>query len=114
LFGSHMPTNIIVVGAAYQTGIIPISAESIENAITVNGVSVQTNIEAFRAGRLAVMDPEWALTTTEQAIRDGDLDIQPEVTSEARVLIERVAEEGELARLLEIRVPELIAYQNVK
>ena len=51
LFSSHYQANIMVVGAAYQVGCIPISAEKIEEAIKINGVKVDVNILAFRAGR---------------------------------------------------------------
>ncbi|MEK7409926.1 MAG: indolepyruvate ferredoxin oxidoreductase family protein, partial [Actinomycetota bacterium] len=37
VFRDHMPANLIALGAAYQFGVLPISRESIESAITVNG-----------------------------------------------------------------------------
>lgn len=114
LFGSHMPTNLIVVGAAYQRGLIPIRAEAIERAITVNGVAVKANIDAFRAGRRAVVEPEWAQQVVDGSFRAGDMVIEPEIMPEAEVLIDRVGADGELLRLLRIRVPELISYQNIK
>jgi indolepyruvate ferredoxin oxidoreductase len=36
---------------------LPVSAEAIEQAIEVNGVSIKMNKEAFRLGRLAVVNP---------------------------------------------------------
>src|SRR5256885_17129105 len=51
---------MLVLGAAYQAGAIAVSAEAIEEAIVLNGVSVQMNTHAFRAGRLFVGDPVWA------------------------------------------------------
>jgi indolepyruvate ferredoxin oxidoreductase len=60
LFGTHLAANFIVVGAAFQAGLIPLSVESIERAITVNGTAPAMNIQAFRVGRQMVIDPGWA------------------------------------------------------
>ncbi|HEY4452789.1 MAG TPA: indolepyruvate ferredoxin oxidoreductase family protein, partial [Pseudonocardiaceae bacterium] len=56
-FGDYMLTNIIALGTAYQAGLLPISATSIERAIELNGVAVPANTQAFRHGRLWVHDP---------------------------------------------------------
>jgi indolepyruvate ferredoxin oxidoreductase len=112
LFGSHMQANLMMVGAAFQRGLIPVSAEAIEQAITLNGVAVKANIQAFRVGRRIVIDPAWVSTL--QTTRQGQLDDAPapSLSAEARQLVESVGASGELRRLLEIRVPELIEYQN--
>ena len=112
LFGSHMPANLMLIGAAYQLGLIPISAEAIEQAIQLNGVAVKANIQSFRVGRRIVFEPSWSPTLA--TTRQGQLDETPEVTPEARAIINTIGAGGELLRLLEIRVPELIAYQNEK
>jgi indolepyruvate ferredoxin oxidoreductase len=110
LFDDHMASNLIVLGAAYQAGAIPVSARAIEEAIALNGVSVKMNTQAFRAGRLAVADPAWVAGL--RTHRLGAVETVPALTAEARTLVESVGAEGELRRLLEVRVPELIAYQN--
>lgn len=112
LFGTHMPANMITIGAAYQAGAIPIPAEAIEQAITLNGVAVEANLNAFRVGRLTVADPGWVETL--HIGRVGEVKIQPEVSPQAQALLASVGATGELQRLLEIRVPELVAYQNKK
>lgn len=58
LFGDFMMTNMVAIGAAYQAGWLPISAECIEAAIRLNGAQVEANTMAFRAGRLWVHAPE--------------------------------------------------------
>ncbi len=57
VFASQPMANVLVVGVAYQLGIIPVSAESIEQAMTLNGVAVEMNIEAFRLGRRLAIEP---------------------------------------------------------
>ncbi|MFB4266694.1 indolepyruvate ferredoxin oxidoreductase family protein [Nonomuraea sp. GTA35] len=58
LFGDHMPANLLLLGAAYQHGCLPVSAASIEQAITLNRAAVEQNLAAFRWGRAAVSHPE--------------------------------------------------------
>jgi indolepyruvate ferredoxin oxidoreductase len=43
---------------AFQSGRIPLSADTLETAITLNGQAIEKNIRAFRMGRLAMADPE--------------------------------------------------------
>jgi len=57
LLGDSIATNIMMMGYAYQKGLLPLSAEAIEKAIEVNGVSIKMNTQAFRLGRLAAADP---------------------------------------------------------
>ncbi len=109
LFGNHMQANIMTIGAAYQAGILPITAVAIEHAIQLNGVAVEQNRQAFRVGRLIT-------------INNGQLDAEfetkesntppPQLTAEAQSILATVGADGELERLLTIRIPELIAYQN--
>ena len=42
--------NIFLLGVAVQKGAIPVSPESVEEAITLNGVSVEKNVSAFKWG----------------------------------------------------------------
>jgi indolepyruvate ferredoxin oxidoreductase len=58
LFGDHMPANVIMLGAAYQHGCLPVSASAIERALELNGAAVEVNRAAFRWGRAAAANPE--------------------------------------------------------
>ncbi|HEX3962223.1 MAG TPA: indolepyruvate ferredoxin oxidoreductase family protein [Trebonia sp.] len=84
LFGDEQYANMILVGAAYQAGALPIGAAAIESAIGLNGVAVDVNVAAFRQGRQAIAGPAAA-----EPDRDRDL-----------------------AAILAVRVPELTAFQD--
>jgi indolepyruvate ferredoxin oxidoreductase len=58
LFGSATSANIFVVGMAFQSGCLPVAAARLEQAIRLNGVAVDSNLAAFRWGRVQVADPE--------------------------------------------------------
>jgi indolepyruvate ferredoxin oxidoreductase len=57
LLGDSIATNMMMMGYAYQKGLLPLSASSIEQAIEVNGVAIKMNQQAFQLGRLAAADP---------------------------------------------------------
>lgn len=57
LLGDSIATNMMMMGFAYQQGLLPLQAASIEQAIDLNGVSIKMNMLAFQLGRLAAADP---------------------------------------------------------
>jgi indolepyruvate ferredoxin oxidoreductase len=57
LMGDSIAANMFMLGFAYQRGLIPISAQSIEAAIVINGAAQQMNKEAFLWGRRTAVDP---------------------------------------------------------
>lgn len=56
LLGNGMAVNLFCVGFAWQQGLIPLQRQSIEQAIRLNGVAVEANIQAFLWGRRAAND----------------------------------------------------------
>ena len=71
LLGDSIATNMMMMGYAYQKGLLPLTAAAIEQAIGINGVAIKMNTEAFRLGRLAVADPGTAGDHDEGPGRDG-------------------------------------------
>ncbi|MGD9617574.1 MAG: indolepyruvate ferredoxin oxidoreductase family protein [Alphaproteobacteria bacterium] len=57
LLGDSIASNLFMLGYAYQKGLVPVSAASIERAIELNGVAVEFNRKAFDWGRRAALNP---------------------------------------------------------
>ena len=111
LFGDAMATNNFMVGVAFQAGTIPLKAESIEQAIKNSGVGVEQSLAAFRWGRMAVVDRAYVMAE----IAKGPAGVKPaapQLTAAARAMVDATGAQGEVRRLLEIRVPDLIDYQD--
>lgn len=56
LMGDSIATNLFMLGFAVQKGLIPLSVDSIREAIRLNGVAVQANLHTIEWGRLAAHD----------------------------------------------------------
>ena len=50
LLGDAVTANVFLLGVAYQAGVVPVKASSIEAAIDLNGTAVELNLQAFRVG----------------------------------------------------------------
>jgi len=92
LFGDDQFANVFLVGAGFQTGALPLPPDAIEEAIRVNGVAVEKNLQAFRRGRQYVADPSALLA--------------------AAGLDRPAPAEPTLDRLIRIRSDDLTAYQD--
>ncbi len=116
VFSDHMPANLIALGAAYQFGVLPISRESIESAITVNGAAVERSLLAFRLGRLVVADPQ-LIERRFSVSRPGSMDPSPsqaaKVKAQALIAAQLPGETNrDLADFVALLAAELIDYQN--
>ncbi|WP_342711731.1 indolepyruvate ferredoxin oxidoreductase family protein [Bradyrhizobium sp. B124] len=99
LLGDSIATNIMMMGFAYQRGLLPLSAESIQQAIEVNGVSIKMNTQAFQLGRLAAADPARLA-----AMMKGQDDVAPVKSLDAMSLDEIIIHRMDL----------LTGYQNAR
>ncbi|MCK5753101.1 MAG: 2-oxoacid:acceptor oxidoreductase family protein, partial [Mycobacterium sp.] len=110
LFGDEQFANMLMVGVAYQTGALPISADAIESAIGVNGVAVDANVQAFRRGRQLVADPG-AVTAAVDAVRPAAPVDEP--SPFALDLVARFGDvDDELRNALLLRIDDLVGYQS--
>jgi indolepyruvate ferredoxin oxidoreductase len=105
LLGDVTPANMVVLGAALQTGVLPVSVAAIERAIELNGTMVELNLAAVAWGRAWVS----AADAVEAAMAGRPTSAA--LSAEAQRLIDSVTrEDGELRTLLEVRVPDLIGW----
>ncbi len=58
LLGDTVFANIILLGFAWQSSLVPVSLTALLRAIELNGVAVPANVQAFAWGRLACARPD--------------------------------------------------------
>ncbi|MGB1515177.1 MAG: indolepyruvate ferredoxin oxidoreductase family protein [Paracoccaceae bacterium] len=91
LLGDSIYSNMVVFGAAWQMGFIPLSHNALYEAIALNGAKVEQNQRAFEVGRWAAEYPE---------------DTQKLIASEVVALPEKGADK------IAYRIDHLRAYQG--
>ena len=106
LFGDHLPTNMVMLGAAWQSGHLPLTAAALEEAIRLNGAGATENLSAFRWGRAAAVDPS-AVT----AALAPPAPPAPTAPAALRRLLDSAP--AALADTLELRVADLAGYQSI-
>ncbi|KGJ06394.1 indolepyruvate ferredoxin oxidoreductase [Paracoccus halophilus] len=60
LLGDSIYSNMLVLGASWQRGLLPLGEEAILKAIELNGAKVAENQRAFQIGRWAILHPDKA------------------------------------------------------
>ena len=58
LMGDALFGNMLLLGYAWQSGLVPVSARALEQAIVLNGTAIEANRQAFLWGRRAAVNPE--------------------------------------------------------
>ncbi|TCS63260.1 indolepyruvate ferredoxin oxidoreductase [Primorskyibacter sedentarius] len=89
--GDSIYSNMMMLGAAWQRGLVPLSMQAIDAAIELNGTAIDRNKRAFQIGRWAVLHPEDAARLAE-----------PTVVHLPKTLDDKIA----------YRAEQLIAYQG--
>ncbi|MEK9672894.1 MAG: indolepyruvate ferredoxin oxidoreductase family protein [Rhodospirillaceae bacterium] len=92
LMGDSIAANIMLIGFAWQRGLLPLSWDALDRAIELNGVSLAFNKQAFEWGRRAAYD----LAAVERL---------------AGVRVQ-APEDFDLGRFIDRRISDLTRYQN--
>ncbi|NJD24382.1 MAG: indolepyruvate ferredoxin oxidoreductase family protein [Betaproteobacteria bacterium] len=58
LMGDALFANLLLLGYAWQRGLVPVTAAALDQAIALNGAAVAANRLAFLWGRRAAVDPQ--------------------------------------------------------
>jgi indolepyruvate ferredoxin oxidoreductase len=66
LLGNTVFANIILLGFAWQKGLVPISLGALNRAIELNGVAIEKNQQAIAIGRIAAINPDALKEQSEQ------------------------------------------------
>ncbi|MCK0150949.1 indolepyruvate ferredoxin oxidoreductase family protein [Marivita sp. S6314] len=91
VLGDSIFSNMMVLGAAWQKGLVPLTRDAILKAVQLNGAAAERNIRAFEVGRWAVLYPE-----------DAARVIQPNVVALPKTLDDKIA----------FRFDHLVKYQS--
>ncbi len=95
LLGEALASNMILLGYAWQKGLLPLRRDSIEQSIRLNGVAIDANLQAFLWGRRFAEHADKVLTLT---------GIGPKLTE--------VMAAQSLDEVVDYRRSELVAYQS--
>jgi len=57
--GDTIYANVVMLGFAWQHGLIPVSRAALERAIELNAIKIPENLRAFGIGRLAAAEPAY-------------------------------------------------------
>ena len=90
LFGNAQALNTLLLGIAYQRGILPVGEASLLRAIELNGTAIALNRRVFLWGRIFAANPDLAVT----------------------ILSDRALPPDDLPTLIDRRATELVAYQS--
>jgi len=131
--GDRIATNIMMLGYAWQSGLLPLSFAALDGAIKLNGIAIEQNRLAFHWGRKLALDPASvnasstsnANTTTDikaldtlQALLEHRVNHLADYQNErlAQVYRQRVAAFAERCKLLGLdeSLPRLVADQYAK
>ncbi|MFT4125682.1 MAG: indolepyruvate ferredoxin oxidoreductase family protein [Gordonia sp. (in: high G+C Gram-positive bacteria)] len=113
LFGDEQFANVVLLGAAVQTGAVGVSPRSIERALELNGVAAAANVTAFRRGRQVVADPETLKTLLAQLHPGVHADeVDAAATTEVDAVLGEVP--AALREVIARRFDDLVGYADIR
>jgi indolepyruvate ferredoxin oxidoreductase len=87
LLGNSIYANVMMLGCAWQQGLVPVSLNALMRAIELNGVEIAKNRQAFEWGRIAASDPK-LLADLLDANEPGDDSLEDLIKRRAEFLVD--------------------------
>lgn len=84
--GDSIAANVMMLGYAWQEGLVPLSFDALDQAIALNGVAVEANRAAFMWGRALSHDPQ---SVKRHTPADAPVTLHPQAMSLAQILAHR-------------------------
>ncbi|MDH5583874.1 MAG: indolepyruvate ferredoxin oxidoreductase family protein [Gammaproteobacteria bacterium] len=108
LLGDTIYANVLLLGFAWQSGLVPVSLQALTRAIELNAVAVDNNKLAFAWGRMAAIEPE----RISQALNsDGDDATLDAVVARRRDFLVEYQNE-KLAARFDVRVASVLKHEK--
>ncbi|MFK7874338.1 MAG: indolepyruvate ferredoxin oxidoreductase family protein [Paracoccaceae bacterium] len=86
--GDSIFSNMMIFGAAWQMGLVPVSGDAIRAAIELNGAAVKRNLRAFDLGRWAVLHPDAAAKVLEPNVMQLPTSLDDKIAFRADHLVQ--------------------------
>jgi indolepyruvate ferredoxin oxidoreductase len=115
VFANHLLANVVLLGAAFQLGGLPLSLADIDAAMARQGRNADDNRAAFAWGRWVVHDPGAvsAILAARDPNTDALLDPSERAVAAAKRLLESRTIPSELAPLVQRRTAQVVDYQSI-
>jgi len=85
LMGDTLTANVLLLGFAWQQGLVPLSRAALMRALELNAVDVEANKLAFACGRLAAADPETLNALLGESARPEAAELLDAIVERARL-----------------------------
>lgn len=85
--GDSIYSNMMILGAAWQQGLLPIGLDAMMQAIELNGAAVERNKRAFEIGRWAMLSPAEAAKLIDKTVVEKPKSLDEKIAFRADHLI---------------------------
>ena len=112
LMGSVTSSNIFLLGVAVQFGALPVTPQSFEQAIKLNNVNIEGNLDAFHWGRAWVFDSGYVERVIEDQRPVTNPRTQPHLSDAIASRINSLNLPNEGTHLIRFLANDLLEFQN--